>query len=99
MLANGLKVSIAGISGLGALDAITKLQVGGAINIEPNAAPFPVTDKLYNVAGQLYWNGNLLTGPTGTTIGSHLRWNGTAFVEETQFLTTTLVVQLGYQVL
>jgi hypothetical protein len=90
MLANGLKVSIAGISGLGALDAITKLQVGGAINIEPNAAPFPVTDKLYNVAGQLYWNGNLLTGPTGTTIGSHLRWNGTAFVEETQFLTTTL---------
>lgn len=90
MLANGLKVSIAGISGLGAMDAATKLQVGGAINIEDIGAPFPTTDKLYNVAGDLYWNGNLLTGPTGTTIGSHLRWNGTAFVEETQFLTTTL---------
>jgi len=90
MLANGLKVSIAGISGLGAMDAITKLQVGGAIMIEDLGAPFPVTDKLYNVAGDLYWNGKLVTDPTGTTIGSHLRWNGTNFIEETQFLTTTL---------
>jgi len=90
MLANGLKVSIAGISGLGAMDAATKLQVGGAINIEDIGAPFPVTDKLYNIAGDLYWNGTLLGGPTGTTIGSHLRWDGSTFVEETQFLTTTL---------
>lgn len=90
MLANGLKVSIAGISGLGAMDAITKLQVGGAIMIEDLGAPFPTTDKLYNVAGDLYWNGSLLTGPTGTIVGSHLRWNGTSFVEETQFTTTTL---------
>ena len=89
MLANGLKVSIAGISGFGTMDAITKLQVGGAIMIEDLGAPFPVTDKLYNVGGSLYWNGNIL-GYTGTVVGSHLRWNGTAFVEETQFLTTTL---------
>jgi len=86
MLANGLKVSIAGISGFGTMDAITKLQVGGAIMIEDLGPPFPVTDKLYNVGGDLYWNGTLLGGPTGTTIGSHLRWNGTAFVEETNFL-------------
>ncbi len=90
MLANGLKVSIAGISGFGTMDAITKLQVGGAIMIEDLGAPFPTTDKLYNVAGDLYWNGTLLGGPTGTTIGSHLRWDGSTFVEETQFLTTTL---------
>jgi len=86
MLANGLKVSIAGISGFGTMDAITKLQVGGAIMIEDLGAPFPVTDKLYNVGGDLYWNGTLLGGPTGTVIGSHLRWNGTNFVEETNFL-------------
>lgn len=90
MLANGLKVSISGISGFGSMDAITKLQVGGAIMIEDLGAPFPTTDKLYNVAGDLYWNGTLLGGPTGTTIGSHLRWDGSSFVEETQFLTTTL---------
>lgn len=90
MLANGLKVSIAGISGFGTMDAITKLQVGGAIMIEDLGPPFPVTDKLYNVGGDLYWNGTLLGGPTGTVVGSHLRWNGTNFVEETQFLTTTL---------
>lgn len=91
MLANGLKVSIAGISGLGAMDAATKLQVGGAINIEDlGLAPIPTTNKLYSIGGVLYWNGSLLTGPTGTTLGSHLRWNGTDFVEETQFLTTTL---------
>jgi hypothetical protein len=86
MLANGLKVTIAG-SGFGTMDAITRLQVGGAIMIEDFGAPFPVTDKLYNVGGDLYWNGNLLTGPTGTVIGSHLRWDGTNFVEETNFLT------------
>ena len=86
MLANGLKVSIAGISGFGTMDAITKLQVGGAIMIEDLGPPFPVTDKLYNVGGDLYWNGTLLGGPTGTVIGSHLRWNGTNFVEETNFL-------------
>jgi hypothetical protein len=89
MLANGLKVSIAGISGFGTMDAITKLQVGGAIMIEDLGAPFPVTDKLYNVGGSLYWNGNIL-GYTGTVVGSHLRWNGSTFAEETQFLTTTL---------
>lgn len=88
MLANGLKVSIAG-SGFGTMDAITRLQVGGAIMIEDFGAPTPVTDKLYNVAGDLYWNGNII-GYTGTIVGSHLRWNGTAFVEETQFTTTTL---------
>ena len=92
MLANTLsQVSIAGISGLGAIDSATKLQVGGAINIEDlGLAPIPTTNKLYSIGGVLYWNGSLLTGPTGTTIGSHLRWNGTDFVEETQFLTTTL---------
>lgn len=83
------KVSISGIAGFASMDSITKLQVGGAINIEDLGTPFPTTDKLYNNGGDLYWNGNII-GYTGTTIGSHLKWSGTTFIEQTDFLTSVI---------
>jgi hypothetical protein len=54
----------------------------GAIKLPPfsASAPVDVTDKLYNVDGQLYWNGDLLTtgssgwnltGNAGTTPGAN----------------------------
>lgn len=84
------QVTVGNGPGFGIMDAATKLQVNGAIQIiDIGIPPAPVTNKLYSIAGQLYWNGQLL-GYLGTVVGSHLRWNGTSFVEETQFTTTTL---------
>lgn len=75
---------IGGIAGFGGMDALTKLQVGGAINIENNSAPFPTTDKLYNIGGTLYWNGipiGVSNIVAGTSIGNTLYWDGTQWNE------------------
>ena len=56
---------------------------GSDIQLAQIAAPAPTTDKLYNVAGGLYWNGINLTGggalPSGTS-GQTLRHDGASWV-------------------
>lgn len=77
LLASTTKVAI----GTALTNAI--LAVDGDIEILPMTAPFPVTDKLYNLSGDLYWNGSLVGLADGTVTGSHLYWDGLTWGENT----------------
>lgn len=47
--------------GIGTTTPDEKLQIAGAIHLNPMTAPTTTTNKLYNVGGSLYWGGiNLL---------------------------------------
>ena len=66
------------------------LNINGRIELQQTTAPGITTDKLYNVLGDLYWNGILLSGggilPIGTVPGSHMYWDGASWVENINFL-------------
>lgn len=82
-----LNVSNAGQVGIGTFPTSNaRLEVNGALELNPMLAPFPTTDKLYNIGGILYWNG-IAIGTAGivigTVTGSHLYWDGTQWNENT----------------
>jgi hypothetical protein len=74
---------IAGKLGVGVTSPVSVLDVSGDLHLSQLAAPpGPVTDKLYNVGGSLFWNGTnissggsgsgwSLTGNAGTTAGTN----------------------------
>ena len=82
-IAKSLGTALLSVSGASTLDALTaatttltKLTVSGAssfgsfLSLSQIAAPSVTTDRLYNVAGDLYWNGTQLgTGGGGGSSG------------------------------
>ena len=69
------------------------LEVDGDIQINDIAAPFPTTNKLYAIGGDIYQDGVQLNGSgasiaPGTVNGSHLFQNGLNWVEDTTYLFT-----------
>ena len=68
---NGLLVS--GNVGIGTTNPVEALDINGRIHLFQTTAPSSPTDKLYNVSGDLYWNGKKVT--TGLSLYST---NGTA---------------------
>lgn len=65
------------------------LNLNGRFYLDPVFAPGTTTNKLYNVGGNLFWNGIQLDTagslPTGTTLNSTLRWNGISWIEDINF--------------
>lgn len=75
----------------GSYGAYTELlNINGRLLINDTSAPGITTNKLYSVSGDLYWDGIQLNTSAavgaGSTTNSTLRWNGSAWVEETSFL-------------
>lgn len=71
--------------GIGVSDPDEKLELSGRLHLNQTSSPSTVTDKLYNVGGNLYWNGEQIsTGTqnqgtiTGVTAGSGLTGGGTS---------------------
>ena len=56
--------------------------------------PATTTDKLYNVAGALYFNGSAVDGDTTYTAGSGLQLNGTTFDALTATTSASGIIQL-----
>jgi len=52
--------------GVGTTSPAEKLDVNGVVRLQQTTAPSTVTDKLYNVSGNLYWNGSSLLSSTDT---------------------------------
>jgi len=69
--------------GIGTTSPAEILDVNGRVRLAQTTAPGTVTDKMYNVSGNLYWNGVNLSGggalPSGTS-GQTLRHNGTSWI-------------------
>lgn len=80
-----LNVSNAGQVGVGTFPTgNARLEVNGAVELNPTLLPFPTTDKLYNLGGTLYWNGvaiGVSNIVAGTSIGNTLYWDGTQWNE------------------
>ncbi len=52
--------------GIGTVSPISKLDVSGDLHLSQITAPSPTTDKLYNLGGNLFWNGtNISSGGGG----------------------------------
>ena len=69
--------------GIGTNTPMEKLDINGRIRMSQQPATTPTTDKLYNIGGDLFWNGAQLTGgggilPTGTS-GQTLRYSGSGW--------------------
>lgn len=67
------------------------LQVNGRIEILDQAAPAVTANKLYSVAGDLWYDTFQLTPPAGglsagTVVNSTVRWDGATWQENTRFL-------------
>jgi hypothetical protein len=82
--ANYCAVFQGGNVGIGVNDPDEKLEIDGRIHLSQTSAPDSTSDKLYNVAGALFWSGTELTGGgggsgtiTGVTAGSGLSGGGT----------------------
>ncbi|KPK98272.1 MAG: hypothetical protein AMJ95_04715 [Omnitrophica WOR_2 bacterium SM23_72] len=73
---------VEGSVGIGTTTMDEILDIAGRIHLGQTTAPGDTTDRLYNVGGGLYWNGNALYGPafyqatatsdTTTTSGSYV---------------------------
>ncbi len=81
--ANGLIVS--GNVGIGNSSPAELLDVAGRIRIGALSAPGTPTDKLYNVGGNLFWNGTQLnsSSPGWSTTGNASTVDGTHFIGTT----------------
>ncbi len=53
--------------GIGTTSPAEKLDVNGAVYLEPMTAPSPTTNRLYNVGGNVFWNGIQLGAGGGGT--------------------------------
>ncbi|MFA5961227.1 MAG: hypothetical protein WC848_00920 [Parcubacteria group bacterium] len=66
-----LVINSSGNIGIGTTAPVEILDVNGRLHLAQTTAPTPTTDRLYNVGGNLLWNGINLTGggslPTGIT--------------------------------
>ena len=58
-------MTVGGSVGLGVTDPDEQLEITGRLHMGQIAAPGTTTDKLYNVAGALTWNGTDLTASGG----------------------------------
>ncbi|MEI6528773.1 MAG: tail fiber domain-containing protein, partial [Candidatus Falkowbacteria bacterium] len=69
--------------GINTITPADKLDVNGAVYLDPITAPSPTTNRLYNVGGNLTWNGIQL-GAGGTNFWGGTKngniWNGDAGV-------------------
>lgn len=80
-----VEVDAAGNVGIGTTSPAELLDVAGRLRIGALAAPGVTTDKLYNIAGNLFWNGvQLDAGSSGWSITGNA---GT--VDGTNFIGTT----------
>lgn len=52
--------------GIGTISPSAKLQVNGAIQLDPMTAPSPTANRLYNTGGNLFWNGMKLNNEPQT---------------------------------
>jgi hypothetical protein len=64
-----MRITDAGNVGIGTASPAELLDVAGRVHLAQTTAPGATTDKLYNVAGTLYWNGTALGGGGGGTPG------------------------------
>jgi hypothetical protein len=52
--------------GIGTISPVSKLDVSGDLHLSQITAPSPTSDKLYNLGGNLFWNGtNISSGGGG----------------------------------
>jgi hypothetical protein len=71
--------------GIGTTSPISKLDVSGDLRLAPITAPSPTAEKLYNVGGNLFWNGtNISSGGSGWSLTGNAGTN-----PATNFLGTT----------
>lgn len=99
---NAGEVTIGGGLGGGVgigVDPVSMFDVGaGDIHLAPMTAPGIVTDKLYNVGGNLFWNGTNISSagglPPGTT-GQTLRHNGITYVSNSNLTNDGTTVSVG----
>lgn len=61
------------------------LNINGDVQLKPMTAPVTTTDKIYNVGGNLFWDGQQLNTASalsaGTVTNSTLNWNGVNWIE------------------
>jgi hypothetical protein len=69
--------------GIGTISPISKLDVSGDVRLAPTTAPALTTEKLYNVSGNLFWNGtNISSGGSGWGLSGN-SLSGTEFIGST----------------
>jgi uncharacterized protein YaiE (UPF0345 family) len=97
----GGKSYFAGNIGIGTTSPQEKLDLGGRLRLAQTTAPADTSDRLYNVSGQLFWNGAQLTGlaggnlPAGTLSGETLAWNGSAWTASNLLFNTGTNIGIG----
>ncbi len=67
---NALVVSANGRVGIGTTNVQEQLDVAGRIRLNQTTTPGTTTDKLYNVGGNLFWNGVTVNTVSGTNYWS-----------------------------
>jgi len=88
-----MRITFGGNVGIGVTNPASKLQLAGDLGLAPMTAPSTTTDKLYNVGGNLFWNGINISGSSGWGLTGNV---GT--VDGTNFIGTRDNVPLTFRV-
>ncbi|MFN8886486.1 MAG: hypothetical protein ACK5WF_03425, partial [Cyclobacteriaceae bacterium] len=75
----GIAITVANNVGINQSLPTARLDVNGDLRLEPLAAPAILTDKLYNVGGDLFWNGTNLSAGSVFTASNGITKTGNDF--------------------
>jgi hypothetical protein len=87
--------------GIGTTDPQEKLDLSGRLRLSQMTPPDVTADRLYNVEGNLFWNGIQITGlaggdlPAGTLTGQTLYWTGGSWSANNTLFNTGTNVGIG----
>jgi hypothetical protein len=93
-----LNIDSTGKVGIGVNTPSEALDISGRIRLAQSTAPGTTADKLYNIGGNLYWNGMNVTGggalPAGTS-GQTIRHTGTSWAASSFLYNSGTAIGIG----